>query len=85
MFMFLESPSKGTFSGEITLLYISLPTLVSIWIIVPVFSCPGASANGEAVPGVVVVADDILDLALVRYGERELVIFLVWCTQFDEW
>ena len=77
MFMFLESQSKGTFSGEITLLYSSLPALVSICIIIPAFKCPGFSANGEAVPGVVVVADDILDLALVRYGEHELVIFLV--------
>ena len=75
--MFLEAPSKGTFSGEIALLYISLFALVSIWIIVPAFSCPGVSANGEAVPGLVVVADDIIDLDLVRYGERELVIFLV--------
>ena len=75
--MFLESPSKGILSGEIALLYISLPVLVSIWIIVPAFSCPGVSANGDAVPVVVVVADDIIDLDLVRYGERELVIFLV--------
>ena len=59
------------------LLYISLPALVSIWIIVPAFSCPGVSANGDAVPVVVVVADDIIDLDLVRYGERDLVIFLV--------
>ena len=75
--MFLESPSNGTFNGEIALLYISLPALVSIWIIVPAFSCPGVSANVDEVPGVVVVADDIIDLDLVRYGERELVIFLV--------
>ena len=75
--MFLESPSKGTFRGEMSLLYIYFPALVSIWIIVPAFSCPGVSANVDEVPVVVAVADDIIDLDLVRYGERELVIFLV--------
>ena len=45
------------------LLYIYFPTLVSIWIIVPVFNCHVVSANRDAVPGVVVV---ILDLVLVR-------------------
>ena len=77
MLIVLESPSKGTLSGEIALLYIFLPALESIWMIVPAFSCPGVSANEEPVPGLVVVTDDIIDLDLVRYGEHELVIFLV--------
>ena len=77
MLMFLESPSKGTFRGEMALLYISLPTLVSIWIIDPAFNCPGVSANSDpdAVAVVVVAAAEvvpelavevILDLDLVR-------------------
>ena len=60
------------------LLYIYLPALVSIWIIVSAFTCPGVSANRDSVPGVVIATlvspgvvlvtgvEDIFDLALMR-------------------